>query len=38
MTLRLAEGEPLEIFVNDHAYTLSNEQSVHEPLVKRGEA
>ncbi|EST89966.1 maltose phosphorylase [Vagococcus lutrae LBD1] len=38
MTLRLAEGEPLEVFVNDHAYTLSNEQSVHEALVKRGEA
>ncbi|MCO7150608.1 glycoside hydrolase family 65 protein [Vagococcus lutrae] len=38
MTLRLSEGEPLEVFVNDHAYTLSNEQSVHEALVKRGEA
>lgn len=38
MRLRLAEGEPLEVFVNDHAYTLSNEESVHEALVKRGEA
>ncbi|HCT96009.1 glycoside hydrolase family 65 protein [Vagococcus sp.] len=38
MTLKLAEGEPLEVFVNDHGYTLSNEQSVHEALVKRGEA